>query len=320
MKKLFLTIILIPLISIAQVDDVKVEATVEAREAMIGDQIYYELKAERPKHINIIFPTLNDTIGPFTIANTFANDTIVEENKEIIKKKYFITVFDSGDYRIPALSFAYTDSSDLDNFRFKKTNPISIRFNTVEIDSTAGFKDIKTNMEAEFSIYEILDYLLYSLLAIVIILLTIYIYKKYFKKEEVEEDIQKYDPKIPAHILATESLKSLQEKKLWQQNQIKLYHTELTHIIRLYIERVYGIMAVESTTDEILFEFNKKNSNIELYDSLKYMLNMADLTKFAKQQPLPEENIKSIEKAFEFVNIAKNIFEEIEKEDENGGN
>jgi len=317
--ELSILLFLFPLIGFSENNEVDVKATIETREALIGDQIYYNLEVKSSNNkINIIFPSLLDTLGEFSIAKSEPMDTLSNNGDVVVSKKYYITVFDSGDYTIPPLSFAYSNPDDPDNFRFKKTNPISVRINTMPIDTAKGFVDIKGNYDAEFSIYEILDYILYSIGIILLIAIAYYIYKKYFYKEKVEEENIIYDPKIPPHILAEQSLKALQEKRLWQQNQIKQYHTELTDIIRIYLERVTDIQSLELTSDETLAEFERVCSNEELNEGLRFMLSTADLAKFAKQQPLPDENTRSMEEALKFISIAKTIFQTLNVEEENG--
>lgn len=317
--ELSILLFLFPVMSYSESNEVDVKATIETREALIGDQIYYNLEVKSSNNkINIIFPNLLDTIGGFSIAKSEPMDTVMKNGEMVINKKYFITVFDSGSYTIPPMSFAYTNPDDPDNFRFSKTNPISVRINTMPIDTSKGFVDIKGNYDAEFSIYEILDYILYSIGVILLILIAYYIYKKYFYKEPEEEENVIYDPKIPPHILAEQSLKALQEKRLWQQNQIKQYHTELTDIIRIYLERVTDIQSMELTSDETLAEFEKVCNNDELNDGLRFILSTADLAKFAKQQPLPDENTKSMEEALSFIKLARAIFQTAEVEEENG--
>ena len=47
-------------------------------------------------------------------------------------------------------------------------------------------------------------------------------------------------------------LEKLKGEKLWQAGKVKDYYTELTDIVRIYIEERYGVQAIEMTTEEIL--------------------------------------------------------------------
>lgn len=58
-------------------------------------------------------------------------------------------------------------------------------------------------------------------------------------------------PLLP-HELALQKLVALQQQKLWQKGDVKPYQSELTFIIREYLENRFNIQALESTTDEIV--------------------------------------------------------------------
>jgi hypothetical protein len=98
-------------------------------------------------------------------------------------------------------------------------------------------------------------------------------------------------------------LEKLRAKKLWQTGKIKDYHTELTDILRKYFEDRFHIMAMESTTAEILEDLEAKTLIAkENREVLSRILLMADLVKFAKYLPLPEEHDHSMEYAVDFIN------------------
>jgi hypothetical protein len=94
---------------------------------------------------------------------------------------------------------------------------------------------------------------------------------------------------------AIEKLQKLDNKLLWQNNEIKKYYSELTEIVRAYIEKELKIPALEITTHElvaILSEFNKAktiDTSKETIKKLNALLQEADLVKFAKSTPLSHE-------------------------------
>jgi c-di-GMP-related signal transduction protein len=74
-------------------------------------------------------------------------------------------------------------------------------------------------------------------------------------------------------------------------------------IIRTYIEKRFGVTALEQTTDEIMRHTRTLESIDDvLRNKLKQILMLSDMVKFAQELPLPNENEMSIDNAFEFVN------------------
>lgn len=104
----------------------------------------------------------------------------------------------------------------------------------------------------------------------------------------------------PAEEEALERLAIIGSEKIWQQGKGKLYHTELTDVIRTYIGRRFDVHSTEKTSDETLRAM-KPLINKELYARLAQMLQLADFVKFAKYEAMPNENEQALDIAYEFV-------------------
>jgi hypothetical protein len=132
-----------------------------------------------------------------------------------------------------------------------------------------------------------------------VISFAVYYYKKKKKKEPIFRLPQK--PKLPPHEIALKELEELRDKKLWQNNKIKEFHSELTEIIRKYIEGRFGIPALEMISDDIIESINRLDIDNRKKEELTEMLRLADLVKFAKESPLPSEHDLSFNNALDFV-------------------
>ena len=126
-----------------------------------------------------------------------------------------------------------------------------------------------------------------------------YLFKKY-KEKKAAQPVEEIKIVIPAHKIALDKLYNLDEKKLWQSD-IKGYQSELTYIIREYLENRYKIPALESTTDEIVKSLKNKDIESSHVSEMKNILQVADLVKFAKGKPSINIHQEFMEKAFEFV-------------------
>ena len=147
--------------------------------------------------------------------------------------------------------------------------------------------------------------------ALVLLLIWLYLRKKYphlLGEKEAQELL------LPPHVVAIMELDRLKAEKIWKQGKNKKYYTELTDIIRKYIERRFQFNALEMTTDEILTLFKRDKSTQSVYQNLSQILQLADLVKFAKIEPLESENELSIINSYLFVNQTKQ--EEVKSIDE----
>ena len=90
---------------------------------------------------------------------------------------------------------------------------------------------------------------------------------------------------LPPHELASKKLDVLEQKDLWHKGLVKEYCADLTFIIREYLEKRYFVLALESTSDEILALLQKTDFPEHLRSGLHDLLTKADLVKFAKATP-----------------------------------
>ena len=111
--------------------------------------------------------------------------------------------------------------------------------------------------------------------------------------------------KIAPHEAALKSLRSLEEQKLWQQGNIKEYHSRITEIIRRYFEERFNFLALEMTSSEVLLNLRSLNEGNKIMDITNSFLSNADLVKFAKFQPIPSVNEEMMKQAYEIVETTK---------------
>ncbi len=276
-------------------------AALDTNTILIGDQINLNLSFTSPASYKVFWPLLNDTItDKIEIIEKSKIDTSFSKNKKqlFLTQKIKITSFDSGYYAIPPFKFEYKKVNDTIT-HFKETNTLLLNVQTIPVDTTKVIKDIKAPLEAPVTFKEILPWLLAAVAAILITLLIIY----YIRKRRKAEPLLKLRarPKRPSYEIALEELEKLKERKLWQSGKIKEYHTALTDIIRNYIDSRFSIHAVEMTSEEILDSVNEAKIDEDAKSKLRQLLVLADLVKFAKEHPLPEEHNLSLSNAIDFV-------------------
>ena len=257
--------------------------SVDTNIIFVGQQV--EIKISNNIKNSEFWPSFNDTLvnGLEIVQSDF--DTLTEE----IIQKIIITSWDSGSYYIPPVKFSATS----------KSNALIINVLLPNIDANSELKDIKGPLNDNIGWSDIWPWLLLTL----IILLSIFTYKKYFNKKKKTVVVKK-NIQTPAHVLALNALKKLENKKLIDKKDIKEYYSSISEIIRRYIENRFNFPALELTTYEILNIITaiiKKEESI----SLKNILEISDLVKFAKKIPDQNENIKNLNLATDFVKKTK---------------
>lgn len=293
---------------------VSVEVRMDTSMLWIGDQTKVHLRATFPENAMVGMPVFSDTIiDKLEILNISDIDTTFRDNMYTISQEYLVTSFDSGWYAIPPLDFVVGLKAE-NRIDTLQSAPVYFGVLTMPLDTTNrdAITDIKAPIDAPVTFREVFPFVGIGLGVIVLALLIYVLYMKFAKKQPVF--IKKEKPKEPAHIIAFRNLDALKDEKLWQKGLVKEYYSRLTEVIRVYIEDRWGILAMESTTDEILRDL-KPVDDIDkaLKNLLHETLVNADFVKFAKAQPLADENEKSITFAYDF--IAKTKVVEVLRED-----
>lgn len=281
MKKLTLILLLTHSIVSAQVI-----ANLDTNNILIGDQINFTIEGEIDK--NSEWPIFTDSIGDLELLSFSEIDSTPTENGWRLKQDFILTQWDSGFYHIPSISVGN-----------EKTAAFVVTVNTINLEEDSEAKDIKGPIDAPFTLSEALPYLI----AAIIIGLLIYLLLRYLKRDKPIEIITPKPEVVPAPFeIALTQLEELKIKKKWQGGEIKSYYSDLSDIIRTYIEDGLHTPAMEMLTDDIIDRLKARKIDTT---QLNILLNTADMAKFAKAQPTSAENELAMKFAFEFIHQTK---------------
>lgn len=286
---------------------VGVKSSIDSNNILIGKQIHYSLIVKHQPKTDIAWPEINDYLGSFDVVKRDQKEPAKDGNQIIDQREYIITHFDSGQQVIPALKIGYRIPGDT-AFHFIETDSFIVQVHTVAVDTSKEIQPISEIKKVPLTFKEIVPYGL-GLIGLVALVFAILYYLK--KKKQHQPLFTRPKPKLPAHVVALESLRQLEDEKVWQKGEIKLFHVRLTDILRIYIENQYDIPATESTTPEIIDFLKDLIEKQELLEELGRSLALSDMVKFAKYKALPDENNWCLKTAFNFVNETKPaLFEE----------
>lgn len=282
---------------------------------LIGDQTTLSFKTTVPKGTKFIFPTpANPVTEGVEIVGTPSIDTISNVGGQLnLETKVVLTSFDSGSYALPKFP-AYLNNADgsIDTIWFDGGQ---LNVTTIQIDTTT-YKpfDIKDQLTYPYTVKEFIPW--FGLL--VLLTLLGYLIVRFIKNRKQRRSLfGKPVVADPPHIVALRNLEKIRSEKLWQNNQEKLYYTNITDTLRVYLEQRFNIQTMEKTSSEILDSLSREKIEPYEHKELKKLLNLSDLVKFAKYKATAEENENAIPTAVRFVNatfLQKMEQEKIEQE------
>ncbi|WP_343488256.1 hypothetical protein [Allomuricauda sp. d1] len=257
-----------------------IEAQIDTASIKIGEQIQYKITVETDSTNVVYFPE-DQTFSPLEMVEALTIDTTKNKDRMTLQRIYALTQFDSGSYTIPPQRVAINEAPFLtDSFRIQVAD--------VAVDTTKQkLYDIKPLMEVEKSNAKLWMTILFVLLALLVIGALVYWF--FLRKKPLTEEEKV--ALLPAFDRAMLQLKELENSRYLIQDEYKKYYSELTDIVRSYLEEDVHVSALESTTDQLItkLELLKDAGELELEDEtitqFKKVLRTADLVKFAKSKP-----------------------------------
>ncbi len=255
----------------------KVTARVDAKHIEVGDQFHLFLEAELPQGAGKLAWANTPELEGLEWIDTGRVDSFKDGKLLIYKQKLTLTGFDSGQFLIPQIAFEWTDPTG--NIKTIETDSFLIDVKTLAVDENGGLKPNK-EFTIEKNWWDYWPQITAVVLGLVALFFAIKGIKHWLKKK-------KSKPKFEENAAqrALRLLQALGQKHFEGDDGQKQYYTELTLIVKTFIDAHYKIAIAEMTTDEVL-KLAKKNTALRgLRTELKHILETADLAKFAKAKP-----------------------------------
>lgn len=239
---------------------------------MMGEEIKLQITVDAKQEDLVIFP-IQQALGALEVIEDYPVDTIRKNDKLQLFKQYGITQFDSGDYYVPRLKLIINNKEQF-------TDSLLVKVREVQTDTTVqGMYDIKADIPNDYQRPFNWKGLLLLLLWIPLGILFWWLSRKRTRKT--------YEQTLPPYEWSKFRLNKLAESNLAENRAWKEYYTELSYIVRRYIDnKVYG-HAMESTTAELIQNIEKETAakGVSITDKtkerLEKVLQKADLIKFA---------------------------------------
>lgn len=238
----------------------------------IGEEVKLGVTVEATLSDLVVFPE-QQTMGSLEVITSYPVDSLRQEDKLTLFKQYGITQFDSGDYWVPQLKILKNNAQLL-------SDSLLISVREVEVDTTKQqLYDIKPALTIETNVPPDYSWMWWLLLLFPVGVI-VYLLSRKREQKSYEETLQPYE-------WSRYRLQKLDESGLLENRQWKEYYTELTYILRRYIDsKVYG-QTLESTTEQLIRELKIAMSDKGMHitdnsqQSLESILQKADLVKFA---------------------------------------
>jgi hypothetical protein len=294
---------------------IEVRASADPTSITVGDPIVYTLTITHAENVPIVAPVALDNLGAFEVLDF--QPLPVSKTEGMINQSYrfTITVYDTGAYLIPSFPVSYQlpDSVGSEHYQIIEADPIAIRVNSVIDAENPELADIRPPRALPGG-YRWLWLLPALLLAAAAIWYFFFRNRnrntgKIFKKETIR----------PAHEIALEALDSLLQSDLIAKERYKTFFSELSNILRRYIENRFFISAMEETTTEIAQSLQENNISPEATSLAVQALQHCDLVKFARFIPDRAFIDATVAKVRQFIEMTQLVYPDSTAENSESG-
>lgn len=285
---------------------VNVTAQLKSQEILIGDQVRLTIQISMPSNLKFKEVKLKEalqTVPKIELVDRGSVLSIAQSPQQILEQQFVLTSFEAGDYNIPIIAVDYEEDGLI-----KSANtpaPLQLKVTSIPVNSERDtLRAIKNINREEVKMSDFIFPLLIVLVLLTLVGLSIYyIVRK--KRRQQPAIVLPPPPPPPAHETALAKLAELERSDLLDRGEINTFQTELTYILREYLEGRYGIHALESTTDDILESLRSIQIPEDWRLQLRQMLQTADLVKFAKAEPPLSFHLEALQSVKTFVEQTK---------------
>lgn len=311
-QALIMTMMLLALPAMA--GNTTISAKLDSTHVLMGKTIGLHISVVQDREVNglmlnLVADTLNAKVE---IADKGKADTIALDNNRLqINRDITLQAFDPGTYQLPAILYVVGG----DTLRSKET--LTLTVDSIKVDPQGKIKDFKPVAEAPFKLLDwvpdfISDYWWAWLAGLLLLAFGLYAYFKWYKKGI--NPLKPVKKRLPPYEEAMQALSNLKSRNLWQNGQEKEYYTALTDILRVYIDRRFGINAVEMTSTQIMDKIRQNEDAHIAKEQLNNVLEIADFVKFANMHTLADDNEIAFQRAVNFVEQTKPLPQPNEEE------
>jgi len=272
-------------------------STIDRNKILLGEQVNLQLKAEdintRMFFLQDWF-SIPDSISHIQVVKRSAIDTINVGGVTTFTQMLTITSFDSGKWKLGPLQLIMQDRTT-GNQTVLQTDSVVLEVLPVDVSNMQNYHDVKDILDVEVKP----NYWLYVAIAAsaIVLIILIWLMVKDSKKKKVELPKPAYKGTPLEHAL--QQIKELEGEDLPAKQQVKLFYTRLSEILRNYFNDRFNVHSSHATSDELMVLLSVYLQDEKYRTEFYQLLRLSDAVKFAKYIPSTEQNEKAVKTAIE---------------------
>lgn len=272
---MLIALLLLAVAPAAAQGDGSVTATLSAPDGQltVGDPVRLTLAVTHPAGYQVILPALPESWGDFTVVSLSpASTTTNADGTETTTAAIDARLFQTGAFNTPALEVSVTDGQG--GLQKVMAAPAAVAIATVLAEGDAELRDIKP--QAALPLPATGPWIAAGLAAAAVVAAVVWRARR--------RPQAAVDNRLP-HEIALDGLRIVEGLHMPEQGRFKEHYTLVSDIVRVYVERRFGVPALERTTAEIRPDLARCAMSPEVTALLIAFLQESDLVKFSEWTP-----------------------------------
>jgi hypothetical protein len=267
----------------------------------VSDLVTVSYEIEAPERYDVQFSQWGDTTKDLQMSGTTKPEPVAAEpGRQLWRQQFTIEALLAGEYRLPALEVAYRESPDT-AWTVEGTDYLTLEFSSV-LDS-ADSVEPKSNPDPLPWPRELLPwFILFASLFAAVGLVGAGTFAWIRRTRRPHAPVP-----VSAYRKAMDAIQQIENAGWLERGEVDRFYTELSGVVRRYIEERFGLRAPEQTTEEFLQELSRRPVLVDTQRlALSHFLEQCDLVKFAKVRPTTHEGGMALRAARAFVEATRN--------------
>jgi len=300
---------------IAQAQQEAVSAVWEVAQASesawtVGDVTPLQLLVTHPADVSVSLPELPASWGSFEVSTQeVAEQTGASDGRAISRLAASVILWAPGEYETPPIKVILREPDG--SLREASVQPLRLVIESVLTEEQSEKRDLKP--QASLPRPPIWPWVVAGLAAAGLAFFAARRLARRLRGRSLDgaASAVPVDDRLPEEI-AYEELERIEALDLPSRREFKRHYTLVADCVRVYVEGLYKVPAMDRTTGEVMTALRKVSPDISAAGLLRALLEEADLVKFAKLVPSVQSARSTVGEARRFVDTTRPSREEVE--------
>lgn len=282
---------------------VETRARVDRAVATTGDLITYTVTVDHDPSYEVEIPEPGSEIAGFRIVDVGREEPREEDGRVVRELWYKLRADLVGSYVLPPITVTYRPQAEEGAGAPAEAQTVQTSEIFVEVESVLPAGGEATDIRGLKPLRPIERPLPWWPFAagggVVVLAALAFLYWRRRRRPA-------FVPPRPAHEIAFEALERLRRTDFADAEAVRLFHFEISEVIRAYVERRFGLNATDLTTEEIVARLDGvRGLEGDERGRLRRFLAATDRVKFAAHEPGEEAIRATYEDALSFVEATR---------------